>query len=258
MRNELISAGVINRALIIAAGRGLRLNAHSQDIPKSLIAAGERSIIETILATLQRAGIDEVVIVTGYKNEIIEQRLGDGGRLGLRLLYVFNPNWQKKNGVSVFAARHCFHPDEHFLLMMSDHLFAPGILATLLSTRLEAGEIALAVDTKIDAIFDIDDATKVFCEGSRIKEIGKTLAVYNGIDCGLFKCTTALFDALAAAMVDGDCSLTDGCRQLIASGKMQAVDIGQAFWIDIDTPQALAYATDKLRLLDDEAGHGKR
>lgn len=247
----------INRALIIAAGRGIRLNSHSQEIPKCLISVGERSIIEIILATLQRAGIEEVIIVTGYKREIIEQRLGDGSRLGLRLAYVFNESWQKKNGVSVYTARQAFAPQEQFLLMMSDHLFAPEMLATLMSAPLGKGEIALAVDSHIDSIFDIDDATKVCYEGAAIKQIGKTLPIYNGIDCGLFKCTTALFDALAAAMVDGDCSLSDGCGQLIKVEKMKAADIGQAFWIDIDTPEALAYAIRKLELPEWRGARGK-
>lgn len=238
----------ITRVLIIAAGRGLRLNAHSQEIPKSLITVGNRSIIETILSTLQGAGIQEVIIVTGYKHEVMMERLGDGHHLGVRLQYVFNPDWHKKNGISVYAARHCFAAPEQFLLMMSDHLFAPEMLSTLMSTPLDAGEIALAVECKIASIFDIDDAMKVAFDGSHITQIGKTLQEYNGIDCGLFKCTMALFDALAATMVDGDCSLSDGCRQLIAAKKMRGVDIGDAFWIDIDTPEALAYALNKLRL----------
>ena len=243
MKNENIT-----RALIIAAGRGIRLNEHSQEIPKSLITVGNRSIIETILSTLQRAGIEEVVIVTGYKSEVMMHRLGDGSRHELRLRYVFNPEWQKKNGVSVYAARDCFASDEQFLLMMSDHLFSPDMLAALMASTINPGEIALAVDSKIASIFDIDDAMKVVMEGNRIREIGKTLENYNGIDCGLFKCTMGLFDALKDAMVDGDCSLSDGCKKLIAAQKMRGVDIGNAFWIDIDTPEALAFAINKLHI----------
>jgi len=211
-----------------------------------LIAVGNRSIIETILSTLQRAGIEEVVIVTGYKSEVMQQRLGGGAPLGLRLRYVLNPDWQKKNGVSVVAAQECFAHHEQFLLMMSDHLFSADMLAALVAAPLDPGEITLAVDRKISAIFDIDDAMKVVFDGNHVREIGKTLENYNGIDCGLFKCTTGIFEALKSAMVDGDCSLSDGCKKMIATGKMRGVDIGDAFWIDIDTPEALAYAIHKI------------
>jgi len=241
---------LVKRAVIIAAGRGIRLNAHSQDIPKCLISVGSRSIIETILLTLRDAGIEEAIIVTGYKHEVIEERLGDGSRIGLSLRYVPNDRWQKRNGLSVYAAHNFFYPDEEFLLTMSDHLFAREILTTLMSFQLGPGETALAVDSKVDSIVDIEDATKVVCKGPNITHIDKKLMDYNGVDCGLFKCTTGLFDALAGAMVDGDCSLTDGCRQLIASERMKAVDIGTAFWIDIDTPQSLTYAMSKLEISD--------
>ncbi|MCL4704398.1 phosphocholine cytidylyltransferase family protein [bacterium] len=247
-QQDLQNTTSVTRALIIAAGRGIRLNEHSQEIPKCLISVGEHSIIETILTTLQRAGIQEVVIVTGYKKEVIEQRLGEGSQLGLKLRYVNNPDWHKKNGVSVYAARHYFAAHEQFLLMMSDHLFAPELLHTLMQEPIAAGEIALAVDRKVNSIFDIDDAMKVMFDGSHITNIGKMLREYNGIDCGLFKCTSGLFEALAAAMRKGDCSLSDGCTQLIAAGKMRGVDIGAAFWIDIDTPEALAFAIEKLKV----------
>jgi len=190
-------------------------------------------------------------MVTGYKHEVMAQRLGDGGRYGLGLRYFFNPDWHKKNGVSVYAARHCFSVGEQFLLMMSDHLFAPEMLAKLTAVPLAAGEIALAVDRRISEIFDIDDAMKVVFDGTHVKQIGKTLQEYNGIDCGLFKCTTGLFDALAEAMADNpeqDAGLADGCRRVIASGKMKGIDIEAAYWIDIDTPEALAYAISKLHL----------
>ena len=207
--------------------------------------------METILATLRCAGIEEAVIVTGYKHEVMAERLGDGEKYDLRLRYVFNPQWQKKNGVSVYAARQCFSAGEPFLLMMSDHLFAPELLATLMSVPIQTGEIALAVDRRLASIFDIDDAMKVDFDGTHIRRIGKTLQEYNGIDCGLFKCTAGIFDALATAMSNNpehDAGLADGCRQLIASNSMRGVDIGEAFWIDIDTPESLEYAINKLRL----------
>ena len=237
-----------SKALIIAAGRGIRLNSHSQEIPKSLISVGDKSILETILAILANAGIKEVVIVTGYKHDVLAKRIGDGKNFGLQVKYVYNSDWQKKNGVSVFAARGEFSAREPFLLMMSDHIFSPAMLDCLLQAPLGSQEVMLAVDRKISEIYDIDDAMKVEFDGRYILKMGKELAEYNAIDCGLFKATTNLFNALEAAMQDGDCSLSDGCQILIRQSKMLGVDIGDEFWIDIDTPEALAYAIEKLSI----------
>ena len=129
---------------------------------------------------------------------------------------------------------------------MSDHVFSLDMLEKLIATPVAPGEVALAVDHKLVSIFDMEDATKVLCKEQRICAIGKDLQDYNAIDCGLFKCTTGIFVALERAMIDGDCSLSDGGKELIKDQKLRPVDIGQGFWIDIDTPEALAYAIAEL------------
>jgi choline kinase len=102
--------------------------------------------------------------------------------------------------------------------------------------------VILAVDPKLDLVFDLDDATKVRREGDRIVDIGKTIPEYDAFDTGMFLCSPALFDTLESAKKEGNCSLSDGMRILGRDGKLRAFDIGEATWQDVDTPQALAYA----------------
>ena len=100
----------------------------------------------------------------------------------------------------------------------------------------------LAVDPNIDGIFDLDDATKVRRDGDHIVDIGKDIAHYDALDTGMFLCTPALFDTLQSVVKDGNCSLSDGMRQLAQERCLRALDIGEAGWQDLDTPEALAYA----------------
>jgi len=58
----------------------------------------------------------------------------------------------------------------------------------------------------------------------------------------MFMCSPALFDRLESATRDGNCSLSDGMRQLAAEGRFRALEIGDAQWQDVDTPEALAHA----------------
>jgi 1L-myo-inositol 1-phosphate cytidylyltransferase len=128
-------------------------------------------------------------------------------------------------------------------LLMADHIFEPETARVLLRQRLAPGEVILAVDPNIDRIFDLDDATKVRRESDRIVDIGKEIAHYDALDTGMFLCSPALFDRLeAAAAKDGNCSLSDGMRQLIRERRLRALEIGEAQWQDLDTPEALAYA----------------
>jgi 1L-myo-inositol 1-phosphate cytidylyltransferase len=58
----------------------------------------------------------------------------------------------------------------------------------------------------------------------------------------MFLCSPALFDRLESAKKDGNCSLSDGMRQLIAERRLRALEIGKGQWQDLDTPEALAHA----------------
>ena len=151
-----------------------------------------------------------------------------------------NRDYYKHNGISALKARNAL--DGNFLLLMADHLFEPETARRLLRQRLAPREVILAVDPKVDCIFDIDDATKVLRAGDRIVDIGKEIADYDALDTGMFLCSPALFDDLESASKDGNCSLSDGMLRLAHEGRLRAMEIGDAQWHDVDTPEALAYA----------------
>jgi choline kinase len=132
-------------------------------------------------------------------------------------------------------------PPGGILLSMSDHLVAPRALAAVAAATGAASR--LLVDRRIDAVFDLDDATKVRLDGERIVGIGKDLAEYDAIDCGIFRVTEALRAALEASARAGREGISDGVRALAADGAMEAVEIpAGCSWIDIDTPAAYEHA----------------
>lgn len=122
--------------------------------------------------------------------------------------------------------------------MMSDHLFDPSIIKTLIGYPYHEGDVFLAVDkSKNNPLIDLDDVTRVRLEGDKIRNIGKHMKEYNAFDTGIFLCSPQLFDALEKSSRDtGDNSLSGGMR--IMSGKNQAigVDVTGNYWIDVDSP----------------------
>src|SRR5204862_373121 len=133
-----------------------------------------------------------------------------------------------------------------FLVTMRDHLFDQSIVE-LLVRDVVLDQLNVAIDRKLDSIFDVDDAMKVQTRSGQILKIGKDLPVYDAIDTGLFICPLDIFDYLERAKRGGDCSLADGVRSMASEGKARAVDIGNAWWQDIDTPEMLARAETQLR-----------
>ena len=228
-----------NQCLILAAGSGTRIRSVSAGLPKPLVEFRGKPILEHVIRRASQAGIEKFVIVVGYRSDLIREWF-DGRSLGVSVTFVENSDYHKSNGISALKARDEIHED--FLLLMADHIFEPETARVLLKQRLQPGEVILAVDPNINRIFDLDDATKVRRDGECIVDIGKDIAHYDALDTGMFLCSPALFCRLEAATKDGNCSLSDGMRQLANERRLRAMEIGEAQWQDVDTPEALAYA----------------
>jgi 1L-myo-inositol 1-phosphate cytidylyltransferase len=81
-----------------------------------------------------------------------------------------------------------------------------------------------------------------------ISVIGKKIGTYNAFDTGVFLCTPGIFHALEESQKRGDFSLSGGIRVLIESRKARVMDIGDAFWIDVDDEKAIERAESLLAL----------
>lgn len=230
-----------NLGLILAAGNGSRLASVSETLPKPLIELHGKPLLEHVLLDARSAGIERFVIVLGYRGNLIRSWFEARHLDGIEVTWVENPDYKTKhNGISVLKAQDLIQ--EPFVLFMTDHIFEPETVAALTRQPIGEDETILAVDRKLECIYDMDDATKVRCIGNYIIDIGKQIKSYDAIDTGMFLCRPAIFDWLETAMIDGNCSLSDGMRLMAQQRKLRAFDIGEAIWQDVDTPDALAYA----------------
>jgi choline kinase len=164
---------------------------------------------------------------------------------GCTIRTVINERYDLANGVSLLAARAAVsHP---FIVTMADHVLGDEIMDLAGEHTPVPGGATLLVDSRIDQVFDLDDATKVERDGTRLVAIGKQLTCYNCIDIGVFVCTDGLFEALNAVYERaGNASLSEGVAELARRGLMHTLDIGDGFWQDVDTPQMLAHAAQML------------
>jgi choline kinase len=233
---------VLDLVVVIAAGTGSRLKGETGP-PKPLLELGGRALILRVLDRFAEAGVTEAVVVVGFRAD--EVRAGVlAGEPGLPVSFVENPRYLMSNGLSVLAAREAVG-SQPFFLSMADHVFEVSLIQGLAAAPLPADGLVLAVDRKLETIFDMDDATKVRTAGDRIAAIGKQLDEFDAVDSGLFACTPALLDAIEAAASqreDGDCTLSDGVTAMVESGRARIHDIGAGRWQDVDTPGALAHA----------------
>jgi choline kinase len=222
----------VEHALIIAAGRGVRFGEATHLVPKPLIeVAGIPLLYRTIMGACE-TGIRDFSVVTGYEAAAVEDYLHRSIPRGLSVQCLRNEEWQRPNGLSVARAKGQL-PDR-FVLLMADHLFEPQILRNIVLLPLARGHCRLAVDFHPERVPDLEDATKVAVLNGQVTDIGKDIEKYNAVDTGIFFCTTGIFDGLENAISKGKESLSDGIRELAQLGRMEAMDIGDLFWQDID------------------------
>lgn len=219
--------------VILAAGLGSRLALDGVQHLKPLLPLAGRSLIHRTIDSLFVAGCTKIVIVLGHAAAEVRKGVLTEVVDGVELVFELNPRYRLGNGVSLLAARP--HFGDRILLMMADHLVERSIMELAGGHEPPPDGATLLVDTKIDSIFDLDDATKVQARDGRIIEIGKSIARYNCIDTGVFVCSPAFVEALAAIYESrGDTSISDGVAKLAAAGRMNALEIGDACWHDID------------------------
>ena len=125
------------KAVVLAGGAGTRLHPYTRVLPKPLLPIGDRPILEIIVAQLREAGIEEVVMATGYLSGLIEAFFGDGTVHGIPITYARE---ERELGTAGPLTR-IAGLDESFLLMNGDVLTDP-LYEPLLEAHRATGAIA--------------------------------------------------------------------------------------------------------------------
>ena len=233
------------KCLIVAAGQGSRLR-EKTDL-KPLILLRGIPLIERVISGARRAGIDEFLVVSGYRGAELRQWLDElAMREGIRIEHVINDEWKRANGVSLLKSKP--YLTGPFVLSMCDHLVDPDILLGLISAPAEPDRVTLAVDFDVkNPLNDPLDVTRVKCNAGRIENIGKLLPEFDAFDTGIFLCDPIIFAALEESQSSGDDSISGAMNVLARWQKAYVFDIQGKVWIDVDDPTDLEKAE---KLLD--------
>jgi CDP-L-myo-inositol myo-inositolphosphotransferase len=205
-------------------------------------------LIERVILTANKSGLNDFYIVLGYHNAEIRAHLEIfGKKRGINITFIQNDEWEKGNGLSVLKAKDFV--DENFILLMCDHIYDGSILKKLKNEKITDREVILVVDYKIDNnhLVDSVDATKVLVDNQReIMNIGKKIPHYNAFDTGIFLCSPSIFKSLEKSILEGDTSLSGGIQVMINKGLARTIDIGDTYWVDIDNEKMFEKAEKML------------
>jgi choline kinase len=131
----------VKKAIIVAAGRGKRLGNETDEIPKCMVKVAGRSILHWQLRALEEAGVEDIVVVRGYRGNLITAP-------GYKLRFIENPEWERNNILASLMYAAAEMPGG-FYFSYSDIVFAPSVAAQLRAETSAAGpDVALIVDRR--------------------------------------------------------------------------------------------------------------
>ena len=239
------------RGVILAAGDGGRLRPLTDSQPKVLLPVRERPLISYPLRALVSQGITEIAIVVGYRAQQVKEALRNCAPRGCSLEFVYNPDYDDGNALSLRAARD-FVGDDPFILCMGDHIIEPALISMVLAARPAA--TTLVVDSEASLESQLNDATRVLIDGdNRLVRIGKRLRRWNAVDTGVFRFTPDVFntvDHLYEHRGNG-LELNDVMRFRAAHAPhVDTCDASGLFWTDVDTVEDYRSAEQQLEQRD--------
>lgn len=171
------------KAVVLSAGQGSRLLPLTAGMPKCLLDAAGRSVVAWQLGALAAAGVDEAIVVTGFRADLVDRELAQAAPRGMAVRTLFNPFYKvADNLASCWMARDALRGAR--LLLNGDTLFEPAVAERLLAAPPAA--ITLAIDRK--RRYD-DDDMKVQTDDARLLAIGKALpaSTVNGESIGFLR-----------------------------------------------------------------------
>jgi len=232
------------KAVILAAGEGVRLQPITLTRPKHLIKIGGKPILERCLKMIKTSGVNETVIVVHYMADAIRDYFGDGEKFGLKIEYV-EQETVLGTGNAVGVAEPYVKDD--FLLVYGDLLFtAEALKKVVVLHRKEkpAATMAVAPVEKPE-----DYGTVEFKDETHIKRIiekpSRQEAPTNLANAGMYVFSTDIFEKIkkTSASTRGEWEITDALSLLLRDEKpVLAVKISKENWFDIGRPWDLLEA----------------
>lgn len=239
------------QAVILAAGRGRRMEPLTKTCHKALLEIGGKTILGRALDSLAKAGVAPITVVTGYRSDDISHFISTRYP-GLPVRYVHNQSYETTNNiVSLALALESLNYEEDVILIECDLLFEPHLITDLIG---HPGKNVALVDhyrTGMDGtVVSIENGyvSQVFPTESQSTEFRydnkfKTLNIYR-FDRAYCQRTLRPMLSAYANNVDSNCyyELVLGMLANVPAHRISAQIVQDSDWVEVDDPNDLSVA----------------
>ncbi len=247
------------KAIILAAGSGTRMGEYTEDLPKGMLSICGKTIIERQIKLFRNIGLNEILIITGFKSELINYP---------NVTFFHNPHYAETNMIeTLMCARDAL--DSDILISYSDIIYTTALAKMTMDYP---GDIVVAVDEDWRDYWkfrygttETDLENLSLSDDGKITELGKSVSSSKGIKyryIGLMKFSqkgikeaTKLYDKKNSKNEPWKQSglpfrkgyMTDILNELIISGVEIRPVITHGGWLEFDTPRDLKIASSLLK-----------
>ena len=230
------------KAVVLAAGEGARMRPLTFSKPKHMLPIGGKPVLHYTLKRISEVGIRDVLLIVGYKKEVIEDYFRDGSSIGLKITYI---NQKKALGTANAINLAKEYINEDFLVVNGDLFFTVRALRSVIGAYKEESVTTLAV-TKVEqpqyyGIVEVkgDKAVKL------IEKPGSKVTSSRLANAGIYVFSGEIFNTISriSESVRGEYEITDAISYNIEKGDLVKVcEIRGADWFDIGRPWDLLEA----------------
>ncbi len=238
------------QAVILAAGKGTRLKAKTDTLPKAMIEIEGKPLLEYSLDALAQSGLSDVIIVVGFRHETITRRFGNQYR-GLKIRYVENDQYAVSGSMYSLSLVQDIIADE-ILLLESDLLYEPHALCRLLDNEYPNSILVAGMSGSGDEVYICTNEKQEIIElGKNISDISRQSAIGElaGISRFHRSFLELVFTTARKDFRNGEMNFHyEECvfRTSRQSIPIHAVTATELAWVEIDTAADLQRARDLI------------
>lgn len=228
------------KGVILAAGKGTRMLPLTERRPKPLVPVLDRPMLEHIVSGVRDAGIDDILLIVGYKSEMIRSHFGDGSRFGVRIRYREQDGPAGTGAATLLAEE--FAAGEPIFVCWGDIIVGPETYASVTHVWREEQPRAIL---SVNWVEDPWEGAAVYVRDGLVERIeekpprGTAQTHYN--NAGIFVFGPEIFGLLRTLPYSprGEIEMPDAVQRLMGLGAgIRAVEVS-GYWSDVARPASV-------------------
>jgi glucose-1-phosphate thymidylyltransferase len=223
------------KAVILAAGEGKRLRPFTETMPKVMLPVANKPVLEYVFDAVKKSGIDEIVVVVGYKKEVIMEYFKD--YKDIKITYV---NQVKQLGTAHALLQAKKNIKDSFIVLAGDNIIDQSSISKLMKT---SSDYAILIKehpypSKYGVVFVENNSIRRIVEKPK-EDVGKYIST------GIYKLPRSVFTDIERCTSEGVHALSPVIQSLVDKEKRISTVLAKS-WMDIVYPWDLIYVNEAM------------